>query len=138
VFDEALRLYPPAWALSRRSLGPDVVGGVEVPAGTMVIISPWLTHRRPGSWPSPLAFRPERFLEPDARRSAYLPFGLGPRLCIGREFALGEMVIVLSRLLASYRLDVPPGWRRPAAQTQVAVHPLGGMPLVLTPVPGRP
>jgi cytochrome P450 len=138
VVDEALRLYPPAWALSRRSLGPDVVGGVEVPAGTMVIISPWLTHRRPGSWPSPLAFRPERFLEPDARRSAYLPFGLGPRLCIGREFALGEMVIVLSRLLASYRLDVPPGWRRPAAQTQVAVHPLGGMPLVLTPVPGRP
>ena len=132
VIDEALRLYPPAWALSRRSYGPDVVGGHDVPAGTLVIISPWLVHRRDPPWSDPLAFRPERFLDPAAARSAYLPFGQGPRLCIGREFALGEMVLVLSELLRDHRVDVPPGWSRPAAQAQVAVHPRGGMPLSVT------
>jgi cytochrome P450 len=138
VVDEALRLYPPAWALSRRSHAPDVIGGLDVPAGTLVIVSPWLLHRRPDSWPDPLAFRPDRFLDPGARRSAYLPFGQGPRLCIGREFALGEMVVLLSRLLVSHRVDLPPDWTRPNAQAHVAVHPRGGMPLVLTRLPGRP
>jgi cytochrome P450 len=136
VVDEALRLFPPAWALSRRSHAPDVVGGREVPAGTLVIISPWLMHRRADPWTDPLAFRPERFLDPAAGRHGYLPFGQGPRLCIGREFALGEMVMVLSRLLSSHRLDLPGGWARPAAQAQVAVHPRGGMPLVVTPLSG--
>ena len=138
VVDEALRLYPPAWALSRRSNAADVIGGLHVPAGTLVIVSPWLLHRRADSWPDPLAFRPDRFLDSDAGRSAYLPFGQGPRLCIGREFALGEMVVLLSRLLASYRVDLPPGWTRPVAQAQVAVHPRGGMPLVLTRTPALP
>lgn len=136
VIDEALRLFPPAWAISRRSQSADVIGGREVPAGTLVIISPWLVHRRCQSWPDPLSFRPERFLESDSRtatrRGDYLPFGLGPRLCIGREFALAEMVLVLERLLGEVRLDVPPGWSRPAARAQVAVHPEGGMPLVVT------
>jgi len=132
VVDEALRLFPPAWALSRRSHRADVIGGRAVPAGTMVIVSPWLLHRRGDSWPDPLAFRPERFLGAGAGRSGYLPFGQGPRLCIGREFALGEMVVVLSRLLAAYRVGLPPGWSRPAAQAQVAVHPRGGMPLIVT------
>ena len=132
VIDEALRLYPPAWALSRRSYGPDVVAGHDVPAGTLVIVSPWLVHRRADAWPDPHAFKPERFLDPTAARSAYLPFGQGPRLCIGREFALGEMVLVLSELLRDHRVDVPAGWTRPAAQAQVAVHPRGGMPLSMT------
>jgi cytochrome P450 len=131
VIDEALRLFPPAWALSRRSHRPDVIGGRPVPAGTMVIISPWLLHRRDDSWSDPLAFRPERFLDAGAGRSGYLPFGQGPRLCIGREFALGEMVVVLSRLLPAHRVGLPEGWSRPAAQAQVAVHPRGGMPLVV-------
>lgn len=133
VIDEALRLFPPAWALSRRSHHDDVIGGRAVPAGTLVIISPWLVHRRSDSWPDPLAFRPERFLDSGAGRSdSYLPFGQGPRLCIGRSFALGEMAVVLSRLLATYRVDVPQDWSRPVAQAHVAVHPLGGMPLVVT------
>jgi cytochrome P450 len=136
VVDEALRLFPPAWALSRRSHRADVIGGRAVPAGTMVIVSPWLLHRRGDSWPDPLAFRPERFLDAGAGRSGYLPFGQGPRLCIGREFALGEMVVVLSRLLAEYRVGLPQGWSRPAAQAQVAVHPRGGMPLVVTRLTG--
>ncbi len=131
VIDEALRLYPPAWAISRRSHGADVIGGIAVPAGTLVIVSPWLAHRRADEWPEPLAFRPERFLAAGAGRSSYLPFGLGPRLCIGREFALGEMVVVLSRLLGAQRVELPQGWSRPAALAQVAVHPRGGMPLLL-------
>jgi cytochrome P450 len=133
VVDEALRLYPPAWALSRRTQRDDVIGGRPVPAGTMAIISPWLVHRRADAWPDPTAFRPERFLDPGAGRSAYLPFGLGPRLCIGREFALGEMVLVLSRLLPGHRVGLPPGWSRPTPEAQVAVHPRGGMPLLVTP-----
>ncbi len=137
VIDEALRLYPPAWALSRRSYGPDVVAGREVPTGTLVIISPWLVHRRADTWTDPLAFRPERFLDAGTARSSYLPFGQGPRLCIGREFALGEMVLVLSELLRDHRVDTTPGWSRPAAQAQVAVHPRGGMPLRVTRLGGH-
>ncbi len=132
VIDEALRLYPPAWAISRRSIGPDTLGGTDVPEGTLAIISPWVVHRRAELWPEPLAFRPERFLDPGAGRSGYLPFGLGPRLCIGREFAIGEMAVVLDRLLTTHRVATPDGWRRPRPQAQVAVHPQGGMPLLLT------
>lgn len=133
VVDEALRLYPPAWAISRRSHRDDEVGGRQVPAGTLAIISPWLVHRRPDLWPEPEAFRPERFLDGTAR-TGYLPFGQGPRLCIGREFALGEMVVVLAELLREHRIDVPGGpggWTRPVAEAKVAVHPRGGMPLVV-------
>lgn len=65
--------------------------------------------------------------------SGYIPFGQGPRLCIGRDFALGEMLVVIGELLSSYRLDTPPGWTRPEPETLVAVHPRGGMPLRLTP-----
>jgi cytochrome P450 len=100
----------------------------------MVIISPWLLHRREDSWSDPLSFRPERFLDASAVRPGYLPFGQGPRLCIGREFALGEMVVVLSRLLPGHRVGLPPDWSRPAAQAQVAVHPRGGMRLVVDPL----
>ena len=132
VIDETLRLYPPAWALSRRSAAPDVVGGVEVPAGTLAIISPWLLHRRAASWTDPAAFRPERFLNADSPVPGYLPFGQGPRLCIGREFALGEITVVLSRLLAHHRVSLPGDWTRPAPRALVAVHPRGGMPLTLT------
>jgi cytochrome P450 len=136
VVDESLRLFPPAWAVSRRAVEADVVGGREVPPGTLAIISPWLVHRRAESWPEPLAFRPERFVGASGSLPGYLPFGQGPRLCIGREFALGEMVVVLSRLLAAYRLEVPAGWARPVAQAQVAVHPAGGMPLLVHPLGG--
>ena len=133
VVDEALRLYPPAWAISRRSHHDDELGGRRVPAGTLAIISPWLVHRRPDLWPEPEAFRPERFLD-GTTRTGYLPFGQGPRLCIGREFALGEMVVVLAELLREHRIEVPAvpgGWRRPVAEAKVAVHPRGGMPLVV-------
>jgi cytochrome P450 len=134
VVDESLRLYPPAWAISRRNHRPDVVGGHDVPAGTLVIVSPWLVHRRDDSWPDPLAFRPDRFLDASGAMTGYLPFGQGPRLCIGREFALGQMVVVLSRLLEAFRVEVPAGWVRPVPEARLAVHPRGGMPLVVRPL----
>ncbi len=140
VVDESLRLYPPAWVVSRRSSAPDVIGGLPVPSDTTVIISPWLLHRREESWPQADRFRPERFAQGASTRarSDYLPFGLGPRLCIGREFALGEMTVVLSELLADYRVTTTPGWSRPAAETLVAVHPHGGMRLRVAPVAPDP
>jgi len=67
------------WAVSRRSYGPDIVGGHRVPAGTLVIVSPWLVHRRAETWTDPLAFRPERFLDAGGALPGYLPFGQGPR-----------------------------------------------------------
>lgn len=132
VVSEALRLYPPAWVISRRAVEADVIAGREVPAGTIAIISPWLVHRRPEEWEDALAFRPERFLEGRTPRGAYLPFGIGPRLCIGREFALGEVAIVLSHVVSDFRLSTPAGWSRPHPEAQLAVHPHGAMPLTLT------
>lgn len=135
VVDEALRLFPPAWVVSRRSSEPDVVGGRRVPTGTTVIISPWLVHRREQSWPQALDFRPERFHDGTATKARpdYIPFGLGPRLCIGREFAVAEMAIVLSEILADHEVSLPDAWSRPRPQALVAVHPRGGMTLRVTP-----
>lgn len=134
VVDEALRLYPPAWAISRRASGPDVISGHEVPAGTLAIISPWLIHRHRDTWDAPEQFRPQRFLDNASVRGAYLPFGHGPRLCIGRDFALGEMVILLDEMLRQHRVSLPPAWTRPVPRAQVAVHPAGGMPLLVSPL----
>jgi cytochrome P450 len=134
--DEALRLYPPAWVLTRQALVPDEVCGVEVPAGTLLIISPWLLHRRGASWPDPERFDPDRFLEDPAagtRLGAYLPFGAGPRLCIGREFALVEAVLVLATLLRENRLDRPVGAAEPRVDALVTLRPRGGLPLLFTP-----
>jgi cytochrome P450 len=133
--DEALRLYPPAWVLTRRAVRPDTIGDVEVPAGTLVIISPWLLHRRAASWPDPQRFDPQRFVDdPGAatRAGAYLPFGAGPRLCIGREFALVEAVLVLATLLRDARFTRPPGVPVPDVEALVTLRPRGGLPLLFS------
>ena len=95
VIDEALRLYPPGWLLSRRTIGPDTLSGYEVPAGTDVLLCPYLLHRHPRYWKEPDAFRPERFdaeHEAERPRFAYMPFAAGPRHCIGETLALYEML----------------------------------------------
>ena len=107
VFQEAMRLYPPAWATSRRSIDDDEVGGYCVPAGTTVLISPYVTHRNPRYWEDPEIFDPERFLlERSAGHPefAYLPFGGGPRKCIGDHFAMTEGVLILTTIAQRYRL----------------------------------
>jgi cytochrome P450 len=134
VMDEVLRLYPPAWLITRRSLEPDVLAGVHIPAGSLVIISPWIVHRDADLWASPATFDPTRFLDADGRRrrevvasSAYLPFGAGPRLCIGREMALLEGVLVLSSLAT--RVELEPVGPPPRAVPLVTIRPDAGLPM---------
>ncbi len=107
VVNEALRLYPPGWLLSRRSVGPDVLGGYEIPAGADVLLCLYLLHRHPRYWQDPDAFRPERFApayDAERPRFAYMPFAAGPRHCIGETFALYEMLVHLYKLARRFRL----------------------------------
>jgi cytochrome P450 len=109
VVNEALRLYPPGWLLSRRSLESDVLSGYEIPPGTDVLLSPYLLHRHPKYWKEPDAFRPERFdaaHESERPRFAYIPFAAGPRHCIGESLALYEMLMHLYKVARHYRLTL--------------------------------
>jgi cytochrome P450 len=107
VVHESLRLYPPAFTLARQALRADVAGGVPVPARTVVLIAPWVLHRHRRLWPQPDIFDPSRFLPtatlPD--RFAYLPFGIGPRVCIGAQFALTEATLVLATLIQTFHIE---------------------------------
>jgi enediyne biosynthesis protein E7 len=107
VVNEALRLYPPGWLLSRRTIEPDVLCGFEIPAGTNVLLPLYLLHRHPRYWQDPDVFWPERFApehEAQRPRFAYMPFAAGPRHCIGETFALYEMLMHLYKVARRYRL----------------------------------
>ena len=108
VVDEAMRLYPPAYVIVRTAREPDEVAGLPVRPGDLVVISPWVLHRHRRRWTNPDAFEPERFLPggPGVDRYAYLPFGVGPRVCIGAHFALTEATLVLARLLQRFRIEL--------------------------------
>lgn len=112
VIRETLRLYPPAWILVREPYTDDVVGGSRIPARSTLLISPYVTHHRPDIWENPEGFDPERFSPENefARpRFAWYPFGGGPRLCLGRAFAMAELKLVLALLTQHYRLELQPG-----------------------------
>jgi cytochrome P450 len=107
VIDEALRLNPPGWLLSRRAIAADTLSGYALPAGTDVLLSPYFLHRHPRYWKDAEAFRPERFApenEAERPRFAYMPFAAGPRHCIGETFALYEMLVHLYNVARRYRL----------------------------------
>jgi len=111
VVNEALRLYPPGWLLSRRTVGADVLGGFEVPPATNVLLPLYLLHRHPRYWKEPDRFAPERFApehEAERPRFAYMPFAAGPRHCIGETFALYEMLMHLYQVARRYRLVYVP------------------------------
>jgi len=111
VIDEALRLYPPGWLLSRRTIEADVLGGYPVPEGTNVLLPLYLLHRHPRFWRNPEEFDPERFApehEAERPRFAYMPFAAGPRHCIGETFALYEMLVHLYKVARRYRLRYVP------------------------------
>ncbi len=111
VVDEALRMYPPGWLLSRRTIGPDTLSGYDVPPGTDVLLCLYLLHRHPRYWKEPDAFRPERFdaeHESERPRFAYMPFAAGPRHCIGETLALYEMYMHLYKVARRYRLRFVP------------------------------
>jgi cytochrome P450 len=126
---EAMRLYPPAWALPRRRTTGDRIGGYDIPAGQDIILSPWVTHRHPDVWAEPTRFDPERFApdrEGERHRHAYFPFGAGPRACIGQHFAMLEAVIALAVIIQSY--EVEPTGRELRLAPQITLHPAGPVP----------
>jgi len=134
VIDEALRLYPPAPFLSRAAMADDRIGDLHIPAGSVVTVAPYVLHRHRTLWRDPDAFDPERFL-PENRdridRFAYLPFGAGPRVCIGASFALQEATIVLASVVRAVRLDLAEGHEvRPLHR--ITLRPEGGLPMRLT------
>jgi cytochrome P450 len=112
VVQEAMRLYPPAWIIGRKVVSDDEIGGYRIPAGSAVEMSAYLMHRHPSFWKDPERFEPERFT-PEASEKrptfAYFPFGGGPRLCIGRDFALLEARLILAAVASKYRLVLLPG-----------------------------
>ncbi len=137
VLEESMRLYPPAWAFGRQAIDEDEVGGYRIPKGAFVLMFPAVTHRHPDFWERPDVFDPERF---DAERTtgrhrfAYIPFGGGPRGCIGNQFALTEAQLILATILPRYQFRLLPGAKvvpeplitlRPRGGLQMTVHRLG-------------
>jgi cytochrome P450 len=131
VVEETNRLYPPLAAISRVALEPDELAGQRIRRGTLVAIAPYVLHRHRALWPNPEIFDPNRFLN-GARekidRYAYLPFGAGPRICIGATFAIQEAVIVLAMIMRNFNLELAPGhavW----PVLKVTLRPKGGLPM---------
>jgi cytochrome P450 len=107
---EAMRLYPPVWLISRRAAGPDEIDGHPIPAGSLVCVSQWVLHRHPHYWDRPAEFVPERFDGADLPSHLYLPFGGGERICIGQHLAMAEATLVLAMVLQTVRLELEPGF----------------------------
>ncbi len=108
VIDESMRLYPPAFLIARAAYAADTVAGMQVKAKDVILIAPWLLHRHEKLWRDPNAFIPQRFMAPNPppERFAYLPFGAGPRICIGAHFALVEATLALAKLIGTFRVGL--------------------------------
>jgi cytochrome P450 len=108
VVDETMRLYPPAFLIARAAAGPDVIAGMPVKKNDVILIAPWLLHRHEKLWRDPNAFVPQRFMPPapPPDRFAYLPFGVGARVCIGAHFALVEATLALAKLIGAFRVEL--------------------------------
>jgi len=133
VIEEAMRLYPPAASMTREAIGADDLAGQRIRKGTLVIVAQWVLHRHRRLWADPDCFDPRRFL-PEARdkidRFAYLPFGAGPRICIGASFSMQEAVIILAHLMRAFRFEAQKGHVVVPVQ-RITLRPAGGMPLIL-------
>ena len=137
VIDEVLRLYPPTWLTARTPIEDGTLGGYRIPAGALLLLSPYLTHRHPAVWEEPERFDPDRFAPTRAASRpafAYFPFGGGPRRCIGSALAIAEMQSIVAQVAQSYRLDRLPGARvTPVAGLTLRPHP--AVPMQLRPTP---
>lgn len=136
--DEAMRLYPPAWLILRHTDRATTIGSTDVPAGSTLIVTPFVTGRIPALWPDADRYCPERFLpggraHPVRRRplTAYLPFGGGPRICIGEHFALLEARIVLAVVTRAWLVD-PVRSGLPRYRPRITLGPKGGLPVQLS------
>ena len=133
VVDEAMRLYPPAWGFSRQALGDDELGGYHLPRGWMAFVVPYVLHRLPSLWDEPEAFDPDRFSSERSTarpKFAYVPFGAGPRQCIGNQFALIEAHLTVATLARRYRLRLVPG-HTVEAWPLITLRPRYGMPMFI-------
>ncbi|MET0387450.1 MAG: cytochrome P450 [Polyangiales bacterium] len=133
VVREALRLYPPAWAISREVVSPFALAGYEIPAGVELVCSPYALQRDPRFFREPGRFLPERWLETGRAappRFAYIPFGAGPRTCIGSHFAKLEAALVLGTLLQQVKLQVVPGYQLELAPV-ITMRPRHGLPVIV-------
>ena len=109
VLQESMRVYPPVWVIPRDAINDDVIGGYRIPAGSTILLSPYLTHRHPEFWENPEAFDPERFRPEQAKerpRHAYFPFGGGPRQCMGADMAMMEMLLIMTMIVQKFRLHL--------------------------------
>jgi len=131
VVEETLRLYPPAWMFERQAQEDDVIAGYGIPRDTVVGISPFVLHRSPALWENPEGFDPLRF-SPEAKEArhkyAYLPFGGGPRTCIGNVFAMTEATVVLAMIVRSFRLELLPGHVL-ELDPLITLRPKGALPM---------
>ena len=129
VLEETMRLYPPAPIISRDCIGPDTLGGFDIRPNTSIMISPWVLHRHRKLWSDPDYFDPERFApgrKEKIHRFAYLPFGAGPRVCIGMGFAMQEATIILSSILRRFRLELVEG-HKVEPQARITLRPRYGV-----------
>jgi cytochrome P450 len=132
VFSESLRLYPPVWTVGRTALEDREVDGCTIPAGSIVLLSPYVVQRDPRWYPEPTAFRPDRWLSEDPRRIptfAFFPFGAGPRVCIGQPLAMFAGVLLLATIARRRRLDLLPG--HPVEPSPPLLRPLDGLPMTV-------
>lgn len=138
VVKETLRLYPPAWLFDRSPLHDVVVGGYAIEKDANILVSPWVVHRDPALWDSPEQFRPERFAEGRTPpRGAYLPFGDGPRICVGNRFAEAEIALVLATILPRADLAIVDGASvRP--EGDATLRPKGGLRVRVRRIPPVP
>jgi cytochrome P450 len=133
VIDEAMRLYPPAWAFSRQALADDELGGFRLPRGWLALVVPFVLHRLPAYWPDPETFNPDRFsAEQSAARPkfVYVPFGAGPRQCIGNQFALIEAHLIVATLAQRYHLRLVPK-HKVEPWPLITLRPRHGMPMFI-------
>jgi cytochrome P450 len=133
VIEEAMRLYPPAHTFGRQPIADDEVLGHRIPAGSEVLIVPWLLHRKPSLWENADRFDPERFAPERAaarQRFAYIPFGAGPRICIGAAFAMAEAMLILATIAQRCRLRLKPGFPV-EPQGLITLRPRYGLKMLL-------
>jgi cytochrome P450 len=128
IFMEALRLYPPAWLITRTAIAEDEILGFHIPAGALIILSPYTLHRHARFWQQPEEFNPDRFSSENQTRFSYIPFGGGPHLCIGNNFAMIEAQLILAISAQRFRFDLRPG-STVEAEPLVTLRPKYGLPM---------
>lgn len=136
VLEETMRLHPPVWLLPRIARANDEIGGFPVPAGADVLLCPYLLHRHPAFWTSPTRFDPERFAPAASagrNRYSYIPFGAGPRFCVGNSLGMMEATVALATVARDLRLTKAPGYQV-TGEAMMTLRIRGGLPMTVRPV----